>query len=78
FVFASGFGSDRIVGFDADLAGGQDVMDLTGLGITGASFASEVSIIQAGANTTVVIGVDTILLLGVNATTVTQTDFHLA
>ncbi|MHC2002030.1 peroxidase family protein [Methylobacterium sp. CM6241] len=77
FVFASGFGSDRIVGFDADSVGGQDVMDLTGLGITGASFASEVAITQAGANTAVVIGADTILLLGVNATTVTQTDFHL-
>ncbi|MHC2088980.1 peroxidase family protein [Methylobacterium sp. CM6244] len=78
FVFASGFGSDRIVGFDADPTGGQDVMDLTGLGITEADFATGVSITQAGANTTVVIGVDTILLLGVNATTVTQTDFHLS
>ncbi|GJE19575.1 hypothetical protein AIGOOFII_4326 [Methylobacterium marchantiae] len=76
-MFTSGFGSDRIVGFDADPAGGQDIIELSGLGITGANFASEVSITQAGANTTVMIGADTILLLGVNATTVTQTDFHL-
>ena len=44
FVFGESFGVDTIVGFDGDPFGGQDLIDLRGLGITAASFAVEVAI----------------------------------
>ena len=90
FVFAPGFGSDVIAGFDANPAGGgQDRLDLSALGITAANFADSVVITDLGANTLVEIDVDglgtvtgSILLLGVNgvgANTITQQqDFILA
>lgn len=77
FVFTSGFGSDRIVRFDHDAIGGQDHIDLSGLGITAATFASQVSIHQAGANTIVSVGSDTIMLAAVAANTIDQSDFFL-
>ena len=89
FVFAPGFGSDVIGGFDANPAGGQDRLDLSALGITAANFADSVVITDLGANTLVEIDVDglgtvtgSILLQGVNgagANTITQQqDFILA
>ena len=45
FVFAPGFGNDTIAGFDANAAGGgQDLLDISALGITAATFAAEVTI----------------------------------
>ncbi|MEJ5989219.1 peroxidase family protein [Ramlibacter sp. PS3R-8] len=44
FVFRSGFGVDRITGFDANPNGGQDLLDLRPLGITAANFATNVTI----------------------------------
>ncbi|MCY1421387.1 RTX calcium-binding nonapeptide repeat (4 copies) [compost metagenome] len=80
FVFsASGFGADRILGFDAVAAGGQDRMDISGLGITAATFASSVQINAAGADTLINIGADSIRLVGVaDAASVNATDFILA
>ena len=85
FVFAPGFGSDVIGGFDANPAGGQDRLDLSALGITAANFAASVVITDLGASTLVEIDVDglgtvtgSILLQGVNgvgANTITQQDF---
>ncbi|WP_044870706.1 peroxidase family protein [Pseudomonas sp. LFM046] len=76
---AAGFGLDRIAGFDANPAGGQDLMDISGLGITAANFVASVSIVDQGANTQVTIGANHIVLVGVaDATTVTQADFILA
>lgn len=46
FVFAPDLGADTIVGFDANPWRGQDRMDLRALGISAASFASEVTIEQ--------------------------------
>jgi Ca2+-binding RTX toxin-like protein len=54
FLFGPGFGSDTINGFDADVVGGQDRMDLSALGITVASFAADVSIVDTGPNTLLV------------------------
>src|SRR4029079_11127872 len=34
FVFAAGFGNDVIAGFDANPASGQDLLDISALGIT--------------------------------------------
>jgi Ca2+-binding RTX toxin-like protein len=66
FVFASGFGSDRITDFDANPAGGQDLLNIAGTGVTGANFNTSVVITDLGNDTSVTIGADTILLVGVN------------
>ncbi len=69
FMFAAGSGADTINGFDANAANGQDLLDLTALGITAANFAARVLIEDLGANTRVTIdGLDTMLLVGVNGT----------
>jgi Ca2+-binding RTX toxin-like protein len=88
FAFAPGFGNDVISGFDANPVGGQDLLDLSGLGITAANFAASVAITDLGANMLVAIDVDglgavmgTMTLIGVNgvgANTVTIDDFRLA
>ena len=83
FVFGTGFGNDQVLDFDADpdLIGGQDLLDLVGLGITGAMFATgSVSIAASGLFDTLVTigGADTILLTGVASGTVDATDFILA
>ncbi|MCY1445375.1 Endo-1,3-1,4-beta-glycanase ExsH [compost metagenome] len=79
FVFAAGFGNDRVMDFDANPAGGQDHLNLTTMGITAANFAANVSITDVGADTRVAIGTNSIILVGVaDATTITQTDFTLA
>lgn len=81
FVFAPGFGSDRITDFDANPAGGQDVIDLQAFGISASDFAQRVTIEDLGANTRVTVdGTGTILLVGVNgvgANVCTQADFLL-
>ena len=66
FVFAAGFGDDRIKGFDANANGGQDLLDISDLGITSDNFATSVAIFDVGRDTLVVIGDDSILLEGVN------------
>ena len=58
FVFQPGFGNDVIGDFDADPAGGQDVLDLRDLGITAATFAAIVTIADVGPHTVVTIGAD--------------------
>jgi Ca2+-binding RTX toxin-like protein len=87
FVFEAGFGTDRIVGFDANAVGGQDLLDLRALGITEADFDAQVSIsvldldgagvldtlVSAGGGVIELLGVDG---TGVNA--ITQSDFLLA
>ena len=88
FVFGAGFGNDAIAeGFDANAAGGQDLLDISALGITAATFAASASISVSqidgvGAlDTLVTIGADSITLLGVDgvgANTITQADFLLA
>uniref|UniRef100_UPI002958679B calcium-binding protein n=2 Tax=unclassified Pseudomonas TaxID=196821 RepID=UPI002958679B len=77
FAFAPGFGNDTILNFGANPAAGQDLLDITGMGVTSAVFASNVSITADGADTVVGIGADTIRLVGVNSAAVDQTDFIL-
>jgi Ca2+-binding RTX toxin-like protein len=82
FVFAAGFGNDVISGFDANPGGGgQDLLDVSGMGITAATFAAHVAIADLGADMLVTIdGTNTILLQGVNgvgANTITIDDFRL-
>ncbi len=83
FVFsAAGFGSDSIQSFQATpflLIFGQDSLDISGLGITAATFAAKVAITDVGADTLVTIETDSIRLVGVsNANTISQADFVLA
>ncbi|MCY1299441.1 Bifunctional hemolysin/adenylate cyclase [compost metagenome] len=76
FQFGAGFGQDRILDFDANPAGGQDLLNIAALGITAATFAANVAISNVGADTQVTIGANSITLVGVaDATTVTQADF---
>ncbi|VVQ13364.1 hypothetical protein PS938_03912 [Pseudomonas fluorescens] len=79
FVFAAaGFGTDAIFNFGANLVAGHDLLNITGLGITSATFAANVSITADGADTMVGIGADSIRLVGVASAAVDQTDFILA
>ena len=80
FVFAAGFGNDKILQFDADPAGGEDQLDLTAFGITAANFAARVTIAGAGADTLITIdgnAAQTILLVGVGDRNVSADDFLL-
>ncbi|WP_223504069.1 peroxidase family protein [Pseudomonas sp. BF-R-24] len=79
FVFgAAGFGNDTILNFGATPAAGQDLIDLTPMGISSATFAPSLTITADGADTVVGIGADSIRLVGVNSAAVDQTDFILA
>ena len=79
FVFAAGFGHDIIGDFDANPNGTQDFLNIHAYGFTaGMNFDANVLITDAGNDTLVTIGADTITLLGVSDhTTVTQADFIL-
>jgi Ca2+-binding RTX toxin-like protein len=77
FIFATGFGNDRINGFDANPTGGQDLLDISGTGISAATF-STVTIAASGTNTVVTIGADTITLVNVAPAAITADDFILA
>ena len=76
FRMGANFGQDQITDFDSNPTGGQDRINVGQLGITAANFASQVSITDAGADTLVTIGGNSILLLNVsNHLTVTVDDF---
>jgi Ca2+-binding RTX toxin-like protein len=78
---AGNFGADTITDFDSNPVGGQDLIDLTGRGITAATFAASVKISAsgvAGVNTLITIGASSITLDHVALATVNATDFRLA
>ena len=61
--------------------GGQDLLNIAGLGITAATFAANVTITDLGNDTRVTIGADNVTLIGVNGigtNAITQADFILA
>jgi Ca2+-binding RTX toxin-like protein len=80
FRFFNGFGQDVINGFDANPANGQDLLNISPLGITAGNFGANVLISDDAGNTLISFtGItDTITLVGVNAATVTQQDFILS
>jgi Ca2+-binding RTX toxin-like protein len=79
FVFdAPGFGNDLVAGFDADALDGQDYLDLSGLGITPASFVASVAITALGQDTLITIGEDSIRLVKVSPAMIDTSDFILA
>jgi hypothetical protein len=65
FVFRDDFGDDRILSFDTNPSGGQDLLDISALSITAATFDSDVEIMRVRNNTLITIGDDTITLAGV-------------
>ena len=71
----AGSGSDFVFGFDADAAGGQDQIDVSGRGFNAGSIGGAITIAASGADTIVTIGADTIRLFGVLSADVDQTDF---
>jgi VCBS repeat-containing protein len=81
FSFASGFGNDKIMDFDAGPPGGQDLIDLRQLGITDAAFAAHVTITDVGADVLITIDNNVnqkLLLAGIaDAATITKADFLL-
>ena len=81
FVFAPGFGADRIEDFDGGPAGGRDLLDISAFGITADDFRGRVTIADVGADALVTIDGDpnqTILLAGIgNAAAITQQAFVL-
>ncbi len=81
FRYFAGFGADVIAGFDANPTGGQDLVDLRGLGITAGTFAANVTVAAgplAGSSLVTVTGQGTIQLNGVVPGAVSQTDFLLS
>jgi Ca2+-binding RTX toxin-like protein len=80
FVFASGFGNDAVSDFDANPNGGQDLIDISAMGITAADFASRVTIVDLGPDTQITIDGNMITLFGVNgvgANSMQMSDFIL-
>ena len=78
FRFLPGFGNDIITDFaPGTVVGAQDLMDVSGLGITAANFAGSVGIAASGANTLITIGAATIKLNGVLAANISSSDFVL-
>ncbi|MNV21610.1 Poly(beta-D-mannuronate) C5 epimerase 2 [compost metagenome] len=79
FVFGAGFGNDRILGFDTDAAGGQDLLNIAALNITAATFGSSFNVVDLGADTMLSFGAGNITLVGVgDPNTLSATDFILA
>jgi trimeric autotransporter adhesin len=75
---AIGFGADRVT----DFVNGQDLIDLSSLGIDPFSFASAIQsgqlvITDVGADTLITYGIDSIRLVGIgDATTIDGSDFY--
>ena len=74
------FGSDVVIGFDSDATGGQDLIDILGMGYGNVSFGTTIIIGASGGDTLVTFQggnlLGTILRLqGVAAATVTSADF---
>ncbi|WP_088283502.1 peroxidase family protein [Kineosporia sp. A_224] len=87
FVFLSAaagggvFGTDTITGFDQNPTDGQDLLDLSSLGVTAGNFAARVAITQVGANVRVRVdgsATQTVTLNGETLAQITIQDFVLA
>ena len=78
FRFEAGFGHDIITDFGTNPTVGVDLLDISGLGVTSATFASTVTIAASGANTLITIGASSIQLNGIAAANVNGSDFRLA
>jgi Ca2+-binding RTX toxin-like protein len=75
FVYATGFGTDVINGFDSNPTGGQDLLDLRALGVTAANFATTVTRVRSGADVRLTIGGNRITITNQTLANITITDF---
>ena len=82
FQFFAGFGADNITDFGTTPGTAQDLIDVSGLGIKAAAFASSITLSGGGNALITVLGGGaaggTILLSGVNQNTITASDFRFA
>ena len=81
FKFLAGFGQDTITDFAAGPAGSQDLIDISGLGITAATFAANVHTANGGGGSTMVSfggSANSIRLLNVAPANFDVTDCKLA
>ena len=76
-VLAPGFGRDTVTGFDANPTGGQDLIDLSLMGVTAATFSSRVLIGAQGTSAVVTVDGNSITLSGIAAAAINQSDFIL-
>jgi Ca2+-binding RTX toxin-like protein len=77
-VFDKFSGHDTVYGFDSNPRGGQDLIDVSSLGLTASTFAANVSITASGGSTLVsLLSGDTLLLKDIAVATVTIDDFLL-
>jgi RTX calcium-binding nonapeptide repeat (4 copies) len=77
-VFGNFSGHDTLYGFDSNPRGGQDLIDVSGLGLTASTFAANVSITASGGSTLVsLLSGDTLLLKDIAVATITIDDFLL-
>jgi Ca2+-binding RTX toxin-like protein len=76
FIFELNSGADKIFSFDSDPLGGQDLLDISELGATELSFATDVAIAQVGSDTQLHIGGSIINLVGINMATIDYSDFR--
>jgi glucose/arabinose dehydrogenase len=83
--FSNAFGADTVVGFDSAARSGQDLLDISAFGITTAAFDNRIDIASSGRSDTLItvhngggMTGGTILLLGVSARTVDESDFTLS
>jgi Ca2+-binding RTX toxin-like protein len=82
FVYTGALGNDTINDFDAWADGGQDLLDISGMGINAGNFGARVAIIDTGSDTVVRID-DTIFITLKNVTgdgdnSISSADFLLA
>ncbi len=78
FVFAAGFGNDQVAGFDWNATNGQDLIDLSQLGITQAGFGTDITVAQVGADAVITTAEGTGTLQNVNVANITVDDFRFA
>ncbi len=81
FIFSFDFGRDRLTDFDANPAGGQDLIDLRAFEFSGADFSRRVRVEDLGDDTLITVRGEGQILLGSvsgeRADTVDETDFLL-
>ena len=83
-IFSAGFGDDVVVSFDADATGGQDLLDVSGLGILASEFATDITLVNAAGGVLIEVRSDgvnldgTIKLLGVAVGQISDADFLFA
>jgi Ca2+-binding RTX toxin-like protein len=85
FVYnAANFGADLISDFDATPAGGQDLIDLTGLGVTAADFNTRVRYVLSGGTVLITVSLNGVSQGTIRLNSITNinlldvTDFRLA